>query len=176
MLTILFPFLLVFLVVIFPNLHVLYLTFLETAELIFCLLNRIHDHHFLPLFKIDTWQSAMVELDIAKVSGIFWFFFVKTCQIHVIVGSFEEDGTIKVKVKIEKRYVVGVSEVLKRRDGHFSQFKHHIPSEFEQHLRRSELSISFDLSQNIIYFHVYVLKSPFSLKTQTQQCVRLCLC
>lgn len=71
--------------------------------------------------------------------------------------------------------VLGVLVALQSREGLVTQLNHHVAMELEEHLRRRETSFLLDLLQHIICQHVHILQSTFSLQTQCQQRVGLCL-
>jgi hypothetical protein len=175
-LAVLLPPILVASVEVLPRGLIHLLAIFEPSELIVGLLDISHDDHFLIFLDVFARNATVVDLHVAKVSCSFTrLVVVKTCEVHVIVGSLEENGRVEVEVEVEKGDVLGVTIVLQGRKGLVSDLGQYVSLEFEEHLRRSVLPFLFDFIENVINLDVDILEDSLSLETQREERVGFCL-
>ncbi len=125
-----------------------------------------HKYYFLIFIYVSWADLPPIDFDISEISVVALWLLIEADQVHVVIGSFQEDRGVVVEEKIEERNVSWVFIVLQGWDGFVSDFEHHIAIESEEYFGRSVFSFLFDLLQHIVHWNVDVVKHSFGLEAQ----------
>ena len=129
---VLFPVLFINLIVFLPDFLIYFLVLLQVTSRSVNFAKISHDNNLLVSVYIGWGDLSVVQMHVSEISCIFFRILrLETDQIGCIIVSFEENRGIVVEVKVKKRNIFCVAEVLKSRKRLISELKHQEPVELE---------------------------------------------
>lgn len=129
---VLFPVLFISFIVFFPNFLIYFLVIFQVTSRSVNFAHISHDNDLLASAYIGWRDLSVVQMHVSEISRIFFRILrLEADQVGCIVVSFEKNRGIVVKVKVKKRNILCVAEVLKSRKGLISELKHQETIELE---------------------------------------------